>query len=100
VFDRLKKDEDFRNKHARAREAQAEAFVDELIDIADSSDKENAAAVRNRIEARKWVVGKILPKRYGDKPGEVNVSQTVNNTILTPEKLKELQERKLKALGR
>lgn len=72
----------------RAREAQADAIFDEILDIADdgSNDwmerhdaeggsigwKENGEAIgrsRLRIDARKWMAGKLRPKVYGEKLG-------------------------------
>ncbi len=78
--------EAFRDQYARAREAQADALVDEMIDIADDGSNdwmerknadgesigwmENGEALRRsqlRIAARQWVAGKMRPKKYGDK---------------------------------
>lgn len=55
----------FAEQYARAREAQADALVDEIVDIADTEENPKRAAVR--IDARKWVAGKMKPKKYGDK---------------------------------
>ena len=73
--------EEFWQQYARAREAQAEVRADEIIEIADdaagdfTTDKdgkeivshENVQRSRLRVDARKWVAAKLLPKRYGDK---------------------------------
>ncbi len=73
--------EEFSQQYARAREAQAEVRADEIVDIADddtndcTTDKEGKAVVdhehiqrsRLRVDARKWIAAKLLPKRYGDK---------------------------------
>ena len=73
--------EEFMDQYARAREVQAEVLADELADIADdgsndfTTDKNGKAVVdhehiqrsRLRIDTRKWVAAKLLPKRYGDK---------------------------------
>lgn len=86
VFRWLEASEPFREQYARAREAQADTLFDEIVDIADdgrndwmeriSSEgevvgwKENGEAARRsqiRIEARKWVAGKLRPKKYGEK---------------------------------
>ena len=71
----------FAAKYARARAIQAERFADELIQLADkASDSETAQVQRLKIDTRKWVISKILPKKYGDK---VEVEQTgeVKHTI-------------------
>jgi len=81
VYDWLKEFPDFLKKYAHAREIQAERLAQEIIEIADSSDKdiiigedgkirtdwENVQRSRLRVDARKWVASKLLPKKYGDK---------------------------------
>ncbi len=73
--------EEFSEQYARAREVQAEVLADELADIADeatgdlTTDKDGKAVVdhehiqrsRLRVDTRKWIASKLLPKRYGDK---------------------------------
>ena len=72
---------DFPEQYARAREAQAEIRADEIVDIADDASNDFAAdkdgkpvansehiqRSRLRVDARKWIAAKLLPKRYGDK---------------------------------
>ena len=72
--------------YAKAREAQAEIMADELAAIADDgrndwmerNDKEGAfgafavngecvARSRLRVDTRKWIAAKLLPRKYGDK---------------------------------
>lgn len=84
VFRWLAKYEAFRDQYARAREAQADALFDDILDIADDGRNdwmqrkfgeedrwvENGEALRRsalRIDARKWMAGKLLPKKYGEK---------------------------------
>lgn len=55
----------FYTQYARAREIQAHKFAEDVIDIADLA--EDAALARLRVDARKWVCSKVLPKVYGDK---------------------------------
>jgi hypothetical protein len=76
--------EEFRAQYAQARELQAEGMADEIVDIADDGHNdwmkrnygdderwvENGEAIRRsalRIDARKWVAAKLLPKKYGDR---------------------------------
>lgn len=68
---------DFSEQYAKAREAQAERMADELIEIADmppeihpvtgARDSASVNHQRLRIDTRKWVAAKLLPKKYGDK---------------------------------
>jgi hypothetical protein len=84
VFRWLADNEKFRDQYARAREAQADAIFDDILSIADDGRNdwmernfgeevrwvENGEAMRRsalRIDARKWMAGKLRPKKYGDK---------------------------------
>lgn len=86
VFQWLTDNELFRTKYTHAREAQADALFDEMLDIADdgSNDwmekrngdgenigwQENGEALRRsqlRVATRQWMASKLLPKKYGDK---------------------------------
>lgn len=65
VFRWLAVNKEFRDQYARARETQADAIADEILNIADEAD--DAAKARVQIDARKWLAGKLRPKVYGDK---------------------------------
>jgi hypothetical protein len=81
VFKELAADKDFAEQYARAREAQADAIVDEILEIADDgrndkftdgdgiarTNQEVVARSRLRVDARKWMAGKLRPKVYGEK---------------------------------
>lgn len=75
--------EEFRTLYAQAKEDQAELLAEEIIEIADDSARdeiitEDGRSIENRefinrsrlrVDARKWVAAKLLPKKYGDKIG-------------------------------
>lgn len=82
VIDDLHKE--FSEQYARAREAQAEIWAEEAIDIADDGtndymtitkgneeynveDKEVTSRSKLRVETRKWYLSKVLPKKFGEK---------------------------------
>lgn len=81
VYQWLAENEDFQKHYAHARELQADAIFDECMDIADEANndfKVNAEGAvqidhdainraRLRIDTRKWMAGKLRPKKYGDK---------------------------------
>jgi hypothetical protein len=81
VFTWLLADKVFQDQYARAREMQADAIFDEMLDIADEigddtyldsngNERTNNEVVqrsRLRIDTRKWIAGKLRPKVYGDK---------------------------------
>lgn len=63
----LSADADFATKYACAREHQADAMDDKILQVADDCTTENAAAARVKIDAYKWRASKLAPKKYGDK---------------------------------
>jgi len=80
VFKWLAKYHEFHDQYARARETQADTLADEILDIADDGRNdwmirngvavENGEAIRRsqiRIDSRKWLAGKMRPKKYGEK---------------------------------
>lgn len=74
----------FREQYARAREGQADALFESILEIADDGtndyverlradgerdvvfDSEHVQRSRLRVDARKWMAGKLSPKKYGD----------------------------------
>jgi hypothetical protein len=85
VFKWLAEQESFSVQYARAREAQAEFMADEILEISDDGsndwmerqngdgepikvvDHEHISRSKLRVDSRKWLLSKMLPKRYGDK---------------------------------
>jgi hypothetical protein len=65
----LSKYPDFADKYARAREAQADWYADEIISVIDNakSDRNEIERAKIKIEALKWIASKLKPKKYGDK---------------------------------
>ena len=63
----------FREQYAMAREVQAETMADEIVSIDDGNgmgiEEKVALSARDRlrVDSRKWVASKLLPKKYGDK---------------------------------
>lgn len=92
----------FRERYARAREAQADAIFDEMLDIADDGSNdwmerrredgsvdevvnhEHISRSKLRVDARKWMASKLAPKRYGDKLDVVSTdgSMTPRPTVI------------------
>ena len=58
---------DFRDQYARAREAQADKYFQEIIEIADAATPETVNVARLRVDSRKFTVARLAPKKYGDR---------------------------------
>lgn len=82
VLEWLAKDEEFAAQYTRARELQAELYLDEIIAISDYSaldteidpetgsertNHEVVARAKLRVDTRKWAMSKMAPKKYGDR---------------------------------
>lgn len=62
----LGQDTDWQEQYTRARAAGDDAMAEDIQDIADSEDLDPNDR-RVRIDARKWLLGKRQPKKYGEK---------------------------------
>lgn len=82
-------------KYARAKELQAEYMADEMLQIADDGtndfmtivkgdqeyvveNKEWTSRSKLRVDTRKWLASKLLPKKYGDRQ-DINMHHSVND---------------------
>lgn len=90
VFKWLRDYPEFSEQYAKAKEMQADALFEEVLDIADDGSNDTYQAIdgnggvvervntdviarsRLRVDARKWMAGKLRPKKYGEK-----IEQTV-----------------------
>jgi hypothetical protein len=77
--------------YARAREMRADTLAEQILEIADHkqddtyidgdgnvrTDADVVARARLRVDSRKWLASKMLPKIYGDKQ-DLNVTGTVD----------------------
>jgi hypothetical protein len=90
----IEEDESKMKHYARATTIRADFLFEEIIEISDDSSKDtlvtdlgdgvtsermNAEFVqrsRLRVDARKWVVSKLNPKKYGDKIENTHIIET------------------------
>jgi len=94
-YEWLEQDEEKSKQYARACELRADTLFEEILEIADTTiegkvietdesgrTKEKVGDMlghrRLQIDARKWMLGKLNPKKYGDK---LEVDQNTNMTI-------------------
>lgn len=74
----------FAAHYARARELQYEAWSDQIIEAADrpligtktktnfdgsteTTEGDNVDRAKLKVDARKWILSKLAPKKYGDR---------------------------------
>ena len=99
-YELIKNEGEALNKYTRAREAQADYLVDEMIEIADDSrkdtkviftssgeeipaeDKEWTGRVRMMLDTRKFIASKLKPKKYGDKLDLTTDGEKIQQTIV------------------
>jgi len=85
VFRWLRENDEFRQQYTRATEERAEAFQEDIIDIADDgtndtmmietkggfemevTNREVIERSKLRVETRKWLMERMKPKKYGNK---------------------------------
>ena len=86
VYRWMREHEDFRQEYTHAKQEAADAMAEDILDIADDGTndwmedqymrgnspgwKVNGEAVQRsklRVDARMWLMGKMKPKKYGDK---------------------------------
>lgn len=61
--------EGFAPRYAQAREIGYHYMADEVFDFADRKNNDRGAVARDRlrVDTRKWLLAKVLPKMYGDR---------------------------------
>ena len=103
VLQWVDENEEFAHQYTRARARGFQLMADEIIEIADDSsgdvietergpvaNAEFAARSRLRVDTRKWMLSKMLPKVYGDKldhnvSGSVDMIHKITRTVVKPE---------------
>lgn len=81
VYEWLAAKPEFADRYARASEIRADRVFDEIFEIADDNqhdirvnedgvellNSDHVQRAKLRIDARKWALAKMMPKKYGDK---------------------------------
>ena len=91
VLNRARENADFANQYARACEERLAALEDKLLDLVEKGHEvapraeiggTMLQAVKLEIDTLKWMLAKLMPKKYGDRAalalegGEKNVEVT------------------------
>ena len=109
IYKWIQQNDSFRERYARAKADQARVMADEITEIADNTQSGEIVTEKGdgtveikradmlehrklRIESRKWLAAKLLPKVYGDKlahtgaDGESPVALTIVSAVPRPER--------------
>ncbi len=123
IWRHIRANPEFCNAHARAREAQAEAFADKATQVANDGtndtyvdsegrqriDYDNVRRSELRVRQYQWLCSKLAPNVYGDRNNAPAVAIQQNNNgmivqtggpqtnvsqnAITPEKLERIRRR-------
>ena len=79
-YEWLRDNKYFGEQYARACEERADFIFDEILEITDETKFDMVAVQQARIQvdARKWILAKMNPKKYGDK---IEVDSTIKGEI-------------------
>ena len=79
-YDWINNNKEFSDQYARAKEDRAEAIFEEILSISDDTmmDMVEVQQARLKIDARKWMLGKMMPHKYSDK---INIDANLNANI-------------------
>lgn len=94
-FEWLKDDEEKVKQYARATETRADSIFEEILEIADdetgvyyydeagNKKVDSGAVQRKRMQTdnRKWMLGKMNPKKYGEKIQQEHSGELTTNVI-------------------
>jgi hypothetical protein len=93
----LDNNEDKAKQYARATEIRADIIFDDILNIADDNVNDTYTnddgveltnhdviqRARLKIDARKWVLSKLNPKKFGDKTDITSGGEKIQNTPTT-----------------
>ncbi|MDH5796920.1 MAG: hypothetical protein OEZ19_00005, partial [Paracoccaceae bacterium] len=66
-YSRVADDKDFAEKYARAKEALAHRYVEEIRSIAMAATPEKVGVARLQTDVLKWTAARLARRHYGDK---------------------------------
>lgn len=88
IYQWLRKYESFSDQYAQAKKDQVRALVEEILEISDDSshdtqytergasmDSEWVARSRLKVDTRKWIATKLVPRLYGDNALAVELAR-------------------------
>lgn len=102
-FTWVSKDAALAEQYAHAREAMIESMADKILEIAESPADSAVEVQRRRLEldARKWLLSKVAPKKYGDSvriegsdDSPLKIEQTIDVSVLSTDVLSQIMSAK------
>lgn len=107
IFNWLDENKEFFDQYARARESQADFLLEELLEISDLATPEDVNVAKLRVDARKWFITKVAPKKYGDRvtqeisgvggnPVQIEMKKEIDLSVYSDDELRLLRELKCK----
>ena len=86
----MREDKSLSDRYARAKELQMDFMADEIIKIADNDSADDTPftganhvnRAKVQIDARKWVMSKLAPKKYGDKVDVTSGGERIEHTVI------------------
>jgi hypothetical protein len=126
----VRRNRNFCNAYACAREAQADALAERALQVAQEAEddyytdargqrrfnKENVLRSRLKYDALVWLAGKVCPRKYSDRQafqvnqingggqnvsnGDISQNQGAELNVISAEDLADLQERRRKTIER
>ncbi len=99
VFKWIRDKEGFKEQYARAKQEGVEAMAEDIMEISDDGsndwmernfgettawveNKESVQRSRLRIDTRKWLMSKIVPKKYGDKMDHTSDGKEIKGNVI------------------
>lgn len=99
LFRWIQSNDVFREMYRRAKESQVELLVSEMLEIADDGTNDLMTIVKGnaeyemenkevtnrsklRVDTRKWIAERLLPRVYGSKIDVTTGGEKINRTII------------------
>jgi hypothetical protein len=103
VYDWMEAHPDFRTRCARAREGLADFLVDEIEELAATTDESNVNSMKVKISTKQWRAMKMAPRIYGDRttteitgangaPIQLEARRTINLEAMDDETLQQVEQ--------
>jgi len=80
------------DRYAIARESNARQMADETLEISDAATNEGERVARLRVDTRKWLASKLLPREFGDRIELTGTFANLDLRQLTDDQIRRLSD--------